>query len=85
MIQKLTRDKHSSLVRECVNYGQIKFYNIGTRRDNFLCTNTLAYFVTTILNRKIYLLFANTIGYLKCVWGKSFIVLAHADKKQELI
>ncbi len=29
--KKLTRDKHSSLIRKFVNYGQEKFYNIGPR------------------------------------------------------
>jgi hypothetical protein len=28
---KLARDKHSSLLRKSVNYGQKKFYNIDTR------------------------------------------------------
>ena len=31
MLKKSVRDKHSSLLRKCVNYGQKKFYNIGPR------------------------------------------------------
>jgi Dynein heavy chain, N-terminal region 2 len=30
-VEKLARDKHSGLLRKCVNYGQKKFYNIGPR------------------------------------------------------
>ncbi len=28
-MRKLTKDKHSSLLRKFVNYGQEKFYNTG--------------------------------------------------------
>jgi hypothetical protein len=30
-LERLVRDKHSSLLRKFVNYGQKKFYNIGPR------------------------------------------------------
>jgi hypothetical protein len=30
-LERLARDKHSSLLRKSVNYGQKKFYNIGPR------------------------------------------------------
>ncbi len=31
MLERLAKDKHSSLLRKSVNYGQKKFYNIGPR------------------------------------------------------
>ncbi len=31
LLERLARDKHSSLLRKFVNYGQKKFYNIGPR------------------------------------------------------
>jgi hypothetical protein len=31
-LERIARDKHSSLLRKFVNYGQKKFYNIGHRK-----------------------------------------------------
>ena len=36
-MERLARDKHSSLLQKFVNYGQKKFYNIGPR-----CTSLTA-------------------------------------------
>ncbi len=33
-LERLARDKHSSLLQKFVNYGQKKFYNIGPRADD---------------------------------------------------
>jgi hypothetical protein len=32
-LERLARDKHSSLLQKTVNYGRKKFYNIGPRQD----------------------------------------------------
>jgi hypothetical protein len=36
IIERLAKDKHSSLLRIFVTYGRKKFYNIGPRDQNFL-------------------------------------------------
>ncbi len=37
MLERLTRDKHSSLLQKSVNYGRKKFYSTGPRGVNPLC------------------------------------------------
>jgi hypothetical protein len=32
-LERLARDKHSSLLRTLINYGRKKFYNIGPRAN----------------------------------------------------
>jgi hypothetical protein len=34
-LEKLARDKHSSLLRKAIKYGQKKFYNIGPWRKSY--------------------------------------------------
>jgi hypothetical protein len=33
MLEKLARDKHSSLLQKSVKYGQKRFYNTGSRKS----------------------------------------------------
>ncbi len=35
MLEKLTRDKHTSLLRQIVYYGQKKFYNFDTKAQYY--------------------------------------------------
>jgi hypothetical protein len=42
-LEKLARDKHSSVLPKFVNYGRKKFYNIGPRPEEFWICNCVTY------------------------------------------
>jgi hypothetical protein len=48
-LEELAGDKHSSLLRKFVNYGQNKFYKIRPRVGITVVANTLAYYNTATI------------------------------------
>ncbi len=54
MLVKLTRDKHSSLLRKLVNFGPKKLYNIGPRPQLYSISLNFVTVISIILQQSLF-------------------------------
>jgi hypothetical protein len=56
MLESLAREKHSSLLRKCVNYGRKMLYNIDPKVE---MTNAVSLKYQIVMKQRVFMLYKN--------------------------